>query len=238
VLGAQDNATEWEPAAWPAPDTETVAGELVALLAIWTLAPVRAPAVVGANVTVKVADCPGVKIVAPEIPVAVSPAPTTVTPETLMVEFPLFVSVDVSDLLAPIETVLRFRLVGLAPSSAAAAEPVPVRLMTSGEGWPGITSVTEPMMVAAEVGVKTALKVTLPAGAIVVDADRPVMLNPAPAGVTCEKVRVALPLFLSRMGCEFVVPVTTLAKVTLAGVAEIACGVEAVGCPPVAALEV
>jgi hypothetical protein len=234
VLGAQDSATEWELAAWPEPDSEIVAGELVALLAMLTLAPVRVPTVVGAYVMVTVADCPGVKIVPSEIPLAVSPAPATVTAETVMFEFPLFVTFDVSDLLAPTETVLRFKLAGLAPSNAVAVEPVPDRLMTSGEGWPVITSVRDPLMVVVEVGVKTALNVTLPAGAIVVEVDRPVMLNPAPAAVTCEKIRVVLPVFLSRMGCELVVPVTTLAKLTLAGVAASTPALELVG----AALEV
>jgi hypothetical protein len=57
TLGFQDNVTEWDlGCAWPVPDSEIVVGELVLLLAIWTLAPVSTVAAVGANVTVTVAD--------------------------------------------------------------------------------------------------------------------------------------------------------------------------------------
>lgn len=130
MLAVHDNWTECV-AAWPAPETTIVKGVLVELLVILTLAPVRVPALVGANVTVKVADWPGVRIVPLETPAAVSPAPVTVTPKTLMFEFPLFVSVDVSELLLPTAMVLKFRLVGFAPNSSVGVEPLPDRLITS-----------------------------------------------------------------------------------------------------------
>jgi hypothetical protein len=107
--------------------------------------------------------------------------------------------------------------------------------MTSGEGWPLVASVTDPLMAAAAVGVKTALKVTLLPGAMVVDRGSPVTLNPAPAELTWEKMRVVLPLFVSMMGCELLVPVTTLPKLTIAGVAENTPALEFAGCPPPAA---
>lgn len=66
-----------------------------------------------------------------------------------------------------------------------------------------------------------ALNVMLPPAEIVVEVERPVMLNPVPETVTCENVRVALPAFLSVIVCELFVPVVTLPKLTLDGVAEI-----------------
>jgi hypothetical protein len=66
-------------------------GEFVALLATEIL-PVTFPAAAGAKVAVKVAVCPGVRIT-PEAPVALKPAPETVTFEIVMLEFPAFVSV-------------------------------------------------------------------------------------------------------------------------------------------------
>jgi len=192
------------------------------LLTILTLAPVSTTAVVGANVTVTVADCPGVNIVPLEIPLAVSPdPPEIVTPEILMFEFPPFVSVEVSDLLLPTLTALKFKLVGLAASCRVAAEPVPDRLMTSDEGVPFVARVIDPLTVAVEVGVKIALKATLPPAGICVAVERPVMLKPFTAGVTCEKVSVELPPFWRVMVCELLVPFTTLPKLTLVGFAEI-----------------
>ena len=56
--------------------------------------PVTLPAAAGAKVAVKVAVCPGGRIT-PEPPVALKPAPETVTFEIATLEFPAFVSVTV-----------------------------------------------------------------------------------------------------------------------------------------------
>jgi hypothetical protein len=69
-----------------------VSGEFVALLATETL-PVALPAADGSNVAVKVAVCPGVRIVPEETPEALKPAPETVTLEIVTLEFPALVSV-------------------------------------------------------------------------------------------------------------------------------------------------
>ena len=191
------------------------------MLAIETLAPVTAPALAGANVMVTVADCPGVKIVPFEMPLALKPAPLTVTPEIVIFEFPLFVTVDVNELLLPTVTVLKFRLVGLAPSTSVAAVPVPDRPIARGEGVPFVTNVSDPVTLAAEVGVKIALKLVLPPAAIVVEVESPVKLMPEPAGVICENVSAVLPLFVKVIGCELLLPTTTLPKPTLDGDADI-----------------
>jgi hypothetical protein len=96
-------------------------------------------------------------------------------------------------------------------------------VITSGEGVPFVVNVIDPLMAVVEVGVKIALKTALPPAAIVVDVESPVWLIPVPATVICENVSAALPLFCSVMGCELLVPMTTLPKATLLGVAEI-CG--------------
>ena len=114
MLAVQDSWTEFP--IWPVPWTPIFSDESAALLLIRTLAPARAPVPDGANVTVIVADSPGVRIVPPETPPTVSPAPATVTSETLMLDCWLFVSVDVKVLLLPTDTLLKFRLAGFALS--------------------------------------------------------------------------------------------------------------------------
>lgn len=84
-----------------------------------------------------------------------------------------------------------------------------------------VVSVTDPMIVAAEVGVKMALNVTLAPAAIVVEVDSPVMLMPVPAVTIFENVSVALPPFRSVTCCELLLPTATFGKVTLVGVAAI-----------------
>ena len=115
VLALQSSKTECVPV----PDKPIVVGEFVALLVMLTLAPFTVPAVAGANVTVRVADCPGVSTVPLGMPLALSPAPVTVTPEIVMFELPLFVTDVVSELSVPSPTLPKGKLVGLAPSDAA-----------------------------------------------------------------------------------------------------------------------
>lgn len=202
------------------PARPTIAGELTALLAIITLAPLTLPALPGANVTINVVDCPGIRIVPPETPLALKPAPLTLTLDMSTLEFPVLVSVELKDLLVPGVTVPKLRLAGLTPSEVLAAEPAPVTPITSGEGTPFVTNVIEPLTGEVELGANTALNVALEFGAIVVDIDSPVRPTPSPLAAICEKVSVALPLFLSVIGCEFVFPTTTFPKLTLDALAD------------------
>lgn len=92
VLAVQLRDTEWLTAAIPVPDSVMESGELVALLATDTL-PVALPVVEGVNMAVRVAVCPAARINPEETPETAKPAPEMVTLETVMVEFPAFVSV-------------------------------------------------------------------------------------------------------------------------------------------------
>jgi hypothetical protein len=85
----------------PVPESKMESGEFVALLATETL-PVALPAEAGAKVAVKVAVCPGVRISPDGTPVALKPAPETVTFEIVILELPAFVSV--TDLVLLLET--------------------------------------------------------------------------------------------------------------------------------------
>ena len=73
-------------------------GEFVALLATDTL-PAALPDAAGVKVAVKVAVCPGLRISPEETPLALKPAPETVTFEIVTLELPAFVSVTVCVLL-------------------------------------------------------------------------------------------------------------------------------------------
>jgi hypothetical protein len=152
-LASHCSNTELEELACPVPDRGIAMGEPVALLARLTLAPFTAPPVVGAKVTVSVAVCPGVRIVPLATPLAVNPAPTTVTPEMVRLEFPLFVRVEVSGSELFTLTVPKLRLGGFAPRSRVAATLVPFRLIASEAGVPFVVNVMEPLTAVVEVGV-------------------------------------------------------------------------------------
>src|SRR5712692_610939 len=160
-------------------------------------------------------------------PLALKPAPVTVTPEMVTLEFPLLVSVTGNPLLPPTFTLPKLRLVGLAPSKNVAATPIPLKAIVSGEPGALLTKETEPVTLPAAVGVNAALNVALAPAAIVCGTLRPVMLKPVPVTVTCEIVALAVPVFFKVIVCEALFPVMTLPKAALDGVAE-SCG-----CTPV-----
>jgi len=65
------------------------------------------------------------------------------------------------------------------------------------------------------------LNIKLPPAAIVVDVESPVSVMPVPATATLGNDSVPFPLFRSVIGCELLLPTTTLVKATLVGLAEI-----------------
>jgi len=83
-----------------------------------------------------------------------------------------------------------------------------------------LTSDTLPLTLPVAVGANTTLNVVLFPAAIVVDALKPLMLNPVPETLACEIVTLALPPFDKLMGCELLFPVTTFPKPTEEGSAE------------------
>jgi hypothetical protein len=95
------------------PDTE-IDGVVVELLEIVIVA-LAAPDVVGVNVTCSVADWAGVRTVPALMPLVLNAPAAPLIPEMVMFELPLFVSVEVSELLPPKFTLPKLSVVGLAP---------------------------------------------------------------------------------------------------------------------------
>jgi hypothetical protein len=159
-------------------------------------------------------------------PAIVNAAPLIVTVEMLTGAVPVLFKLTLCVPTLPTAMFPKLRLVVTVDSEpevgfTRTAEPVPDRGIVSEEGAPLVTSVMDPLTAADVVGVKLALKATLPPAGIVVAVERPEMLNPAPGGVTCENVKVELPPFCSVMACELLLPFATVPKLMLAGVAEI-----------------
>ena len=91
--------------------------------------------------------------------------------------------------------------------------------MTAGD--PGALLAMEmlPAALPVEVGANAALKVVLAPAAIVAGVARPLRLKPVPEAVAADIVTLAVPVFFSVMVCELLLPMTTLPKLTLDGVA-------------------
>jgi hypothetical protein len=113
------------------PESEIVAGELLALLTTDTL-PSTLPAAVGANPTFRATLCPAARLSGNDKPLTVKPAPVTFTCERLTVLFPEFVRTTVcAPLVLPTITFPKLKLFVLVESryvtvgDGAAAMPVP-----------------------------------------------------------------------------------------------------------------
>jgi hypothetical protein len=86
--------------ATPVPENGMDNVELVAVLVTATL-PLKAPVAMGANVTLKLAVCPGAKVSGIARPLTLKELPVAVSVNTVTDEFPVFVSVTDCLLLLP-----------------------------------------------------------------------------------------------------------------------------------------
>lgn len=102
VLGFHVRETEWVAGGGctPVPESTIVADGFAALLVNATL-PVTAATVAGVKVAVNVILCPGFSMTPSDTPVALTPAPETLTPENVIVAVPVFDKVNVCDTVAP-----------------------------------------------------------------------------------------------------------------------------------------
>jgi hypothetical protein len=220
VLGSQFSATV---CALNCPPLPASAIDIPPALLPIVMEPTALPVAAGANVTFSVAVCPGVNTELASAPLALNPAPFTVTLESVTFALPAFVTVTACELLLPTNTLPKSRLLALAVNSAVAAVALPVAEITSGELGASLFSETEPVTFPAAVGANTIAKVALWPGAMLIGSVRPEVPNPAPATFALEIVTLAVPPFCNAIVCELLAPVVALGKLALIGVAE-SCG--------------
>ena len=105
-----------------------MSGDPLALLATVML-PVTAPVAVGANFTARVAVCEAASVAGEVTPLTLKPAPAAVMLVICTVAVPVLVSVIFCEVLLPVDTVPKLRLVGFATNCpVAVVDPVPLRV--------------------------------------------------------------------------------------------------------------
>ena len=92
------------------PESAIAADGFAALLVNDTL-PVKAAAIAGVKLAVSVVLCPGFNMTPLDAPIALNPAPETLTLENVIVAVPVFDRVNVSDAVAPTSTLPKAKLV-------------------------------------------------------------------------------------------------------------------------------
>jgi hypothetical protein len=224
VLAVHDNVAECELALTPAPDTEMMAGELVAVLAMLMI-PAKFPATVGAKVTSSVAFCPGASIIPAETPCVVKPATELLTVEMDTLEFPALVIVIPKTLLFPRATFPKVKLDKLTFKRKVSETPVPLMATVVGELEALLVKETLPEAAPAAVGENDKLIVDCLPAPIVIGSDKPVIVNPGAAILSCATIRFDPPVFDTVIDWETVVPTGTDPKLIDGGDTEMAAGV-------------
>jgi hypothetical protein len=143
--------------------------------------------------------------------------PLTVTFEIVSVAVPVFVSVSACVFVCPSTTLPKLKVDGVTLNPACT--PVPLKLIVNGEPLALLVTVTVPVAFPAAVGVNFAVKLKVWEGASVAGVLTPVRLNPVPLTVMLEIVAAAVPVFVSVINWLALLPVETLPKFTLAGLA-------------------
>jgi hypothetical protein len=202
------------------PLREIVEGELVAVLTTVTL-PERLPAEVGANVTLKEADCPAARLRGRVSPLVLYPAPLALICEMETLELPVFEIVTLLAAVEPVARLPKLRDVGVVESWSVVEAPVPASGITSDEFGALLMNVMLPEKLAAEDGVKPTANEVDPPGGSESGIASPEEVKPLPAREAWVTVRVAVPGF--RMVTDWVAVAATLIlpKLTLDGLTDI-----------------
>ena len=193
-------------------------GELVALLVI-VIFPLTLPVTCGAKTAFNWALWPAAMVAPATPPVALNPAPLTLTCETVKLELPVFFTVTVCVVVPPTTSFPKFKLLDERESVRVALAPVPVKAIVSVGFVPLLFSVTPPVTLPEAVGEKATVMLFVCAAANVTGTVMPLSLNPVPLTAALEIVTLVPPVFFNCTVCEFVVPFATDPKLMLAGVA-------------------
>lgn len=121
--------------------------------------------------------------------------------------------------LAPTATLPTATGAGVALSTPAVADPVPAREMVKVGLDPFDVTVTLPLALAVDVGAKVTVKLALCPAVSVKGGVIPLSVKPVPLIPTCETVTVALPTLVTVCDSGKLVPVCTVPKFRLAGLA-------------------
>lgn len=180
--------------------------------------PLAAPALVGANVAVKVTLPPEVSAVGKVRPLTEKADPVTVACEIFTVVPPVLVTVSQLLLVPPIWILPKLRLVGFADNDpGVGATPVPESGKLTLPCAPFVAKVTLPLKLPALLGAKVRVAEVLPLACSVIGSAMLLMVNPAPLSVACSMVRSAGPLLEMVTLFVWLDPILTLPKLICAG---------------------
>ena len=210
-------AVSCKACATPVPASATTTGELGELFTSVTL-PAKLLADAGVNPTVKLEEPPGATVNGNVRPVRLKPVPASISCVTLRFAVPVFLIVSAWLLLAPTITLPKLALAGL--TEICGCMPVPPSAIVVGEFVALLTTLRLPVALPAVAGAKLTVRVKLCPAARVMAPEHPLKVNPAPLMEACEMVTLPVPLFITVIVCEALLPTSALPKLRLLALAE------------------
>jgi hypothetical protein len=214
VLAIHERLTLCCTGASPVPVSDSVAGELPALLTNESVA-VTVPDTCGRNVTVNGIDCPAASVVGREIPLNTNSLLVLVTDESVTDE-PLAVSVPLRTALEPSVMLPKLNAVGVTDNCPGGA-PVPESPIFSWESDALERIAKVPEAEPETAGENTTPKVRLCPAARLAGSDSPLTANDPLDMLACEIDTLAFPEFVSVSVSICEVPGRMLPKLRLAG---------------------
>jgi hypothetical protein len=199
------------------PESETVAGDPAALLAI-EIDPVALPAAAGVKVVLNDALAPATTDIG-NVPCTAKPLPDAVAELIVSVALPEFVNETVCVPVLPTFTLPKLTLGVPSVNCACPAVPVPLSAIVSGEFGRLLAIEIEPVAAPVAVGANFTPNVTLCPAVNVCGGVKPVVLNAAPETVAELMFTLAVPPFVSVTFTVLLLPVSWLPKLTLPGFA-------------------
>ncbi len=207
----------------------TVAVAFVDELLLTVSLPVTAPVAVGANLTLSVIACFGLRVTGKVAPLTLNPVPLMVAELTVTAPVPVEVSVTPNVAFEPVLTSPKLKLVGLTVKVEVDAVAVPVPLReTPIVACPDalLDTVIVPVAAPALVGANFALSVTVCLGLSVTGKVAPETVNPVPLIDAEAILTAAVPVEVSFNDSVEVLPTAMLPKLRLDGLTA-NCGVVA-----------
>ena len=178
----------------PVPASGTINGELSVLLTNVRL-PERLLAEVGAKLTMKVAEPPGARESGSVSPEKLKPVPTRDAWVTLRFAVPGLLMTSVWVLVTPTVTLPKLTLAGI--TEICGCTPLPLSEIAVGELVALLAKLRLPVALPAVAGAKLTLSERLWPAARVTAPVKPLTVNPDPVMVTCERLTLAVPVFVS-----------------------------------------
>ena len=193
-LSEEGDAVSWVMADTPVPASGTMNGELNVLF-ISVRLPEGLLAEVGAKLTMKVGEPPGATESGSVSPEKLKPVPTSDAWVRLRFAVPGLLMTSVWVLVTPTVTLPKLTLAGM--TEICGCTPLPFSEIVVGELVALLAKLRLPVTLPAVAGAKLTLSERLWPAARVAAPVKPLTVNPAPVMAICERLTLAVPVFVS-----------------------------------------